>query len=724
MIISIWRYSHFTLAVSSSLFLLIATLTGVVLAFEPIENQFSNDFSMKVHAITIDETIRNLQQESREIISVEVQTNKSVIANFIDHKGDLVAAFVNPRTGEVIGTPEKRAFVYQFSTSLHRSLFLKKTGRFFVGFTSFLLFLISVSGFILILKRQGGIKKIFSKIIDNRLYQYLHVVFGKLAIIPIVIVTLSGVFLSLDRFDVIPMVQNNIPENNLSTEEISQKKVPNFFQATTLDAVKTIEFPFSDDADEFYKIYLDDSEVEVHQKSGVIISRLEYPFIKIIAYYSFILHTGTGNFWWSLVLLFTSISILYFMYSGVKISIDRRRNSKNIKNFYAKDDAEYLVLYGSEKGTTFGYAKEFYRALVENNKMAFLDQLNNFSNYKKANHLVIFTATYGEGAPPSNAKKFLKLVVEQQLASKLSYSVVGFGAKQYPDYCQFAMDINQSLQNLNGFEENTGLHKINNNSHDSFSAWLSSWNENNNLNLEVAKPKNQIQDTNVEMSIVSRTQINLDDTYIVQLKPSRKLKFKSGDLIGITPKDQRIRYYSISKCNNQLLLSIKKHEFGVVSNYLYTSKLNTSIGTCCIKKTEFHFSNRSKHTILIANGTGIAPFLGMISAIKNKNSVYMFLGLRTKQSMDVYKPILKEQNLRKLSIAYSQGYKKQYVQDIIELEKDLIVKLLSMDVSILICGSVQMGNGVLKVLDKICLENYGYNTTRLLQSGQLKMDCY
>jgi sulfite reductase (NADPH) flavoprotein alpha-component len=722
MIISIWRYSHFSLAVSSSLFLLIATLTGVVLAFEPIENQLSNDYSTDLHAITIDETIQNLNKNHHEIISIEVQKNDAIVASFINEEGNLEEAFVNPNTGEVLGYPVSRAFVYQFSTSLHRSLFLKKTGRFFVGLTSFLLFLISLSGFILVLKRQGGFKKIFSKIIDQKLYQYLHVVFGRLAIVPIMIVTLTGVYLSLEKFNLLPSFQNNTSKKEIIAKEKANKD-DRFFNVTTLAEVKHIEFPFSTDEEDFYTVYLLKSEVEVNQVTGFVESQIEYPFTKIASYYSLILHTGQGSFWWSLVLLLTSVSILYFMYSGFKISIKRRKKSKRTVNKYSKDNAEYIILYGSENGTTFSYAKEFYKALLGDHKTVFLDQLNNVSIYKNAQNLIIFAATYGEGNAPSNAKHFLSIINKLKLTSNFKYAVVGFGSKEYPDYCQFAIDIYQVLQKREGFVENIPLHKISNQSYESFSEWLSLWNRNNNLELTVKNPIAATKNKNIEMSIVYRTEKNIDNTYLLQLECSKKIKFKSGDLLGITPEDQRVRYYSISKYNKHILLSIKKHELGVVSNFLYESYINSSLSTN-LQTTDFHFPKKAKDVILIGNGTGIAPFIGMLDEIKKKQSVHMFLGMRTKVSLDLYEPYLKESKLESISIAYSQEEENLYVQDVLASKEKFLKSMLEKKSVILICGSIQMGKSVLQVLDTILLENFNNDTSHLLESGHIKMDCY
>ena len=53
--------------------------------------------------------------------------------------------YIDPLTGESLGKVAPRSSIYQFATTLHRSLFLKGLGRFFVGLVSLLLCLIAIS---------------------------------------------------------------------------------------------------------------------------------------------------------------------------------------------------------------------------------------------------------------------------------------------------------------------------------------------------------------------------------------------------------------------------------------------------------------------------------------------------------------------------------------------------------------------------------------------------
>ena len=102
----------------------------------------------------------------------------------------------------------------------------------------------------------------------------------------------------------------------------------------------------------------------------------------------------------------TSLSLLFFMYSGLSMSIKRQRKSKKIVSQYSKDEAEYIILVGSETGNTYAFANTFYDALKNIKKTVHLSTLNEYSSYVNASHVIVFTATYGDGDAPSNARNF------------------------------------------------------------------------------------------------------------------------------------------------------------------------------------------------------------------------------------------------------------------------------------------------------------------------------
>lgn len=732
MTISIWRYSHLLLAVSSAVFIFIATVTGIILAVEPISNQLQPYAVTSIDNVPLVKTISALQNQYEEVVTLEVDKNDFVIASVITKDFESQTFYINPNTGEKIGEIIKKAPIFEFATNLHRSLFLKSTGRFLVGLFSLLLFLIAVTGIKLTLKRQGGIKKLFSKVVYENFEQYYHVILSRYALIPIVIVTLTGVFLSLERFEVLP--SDKVQQTSLSAS-ISSKKITtnNFeiFKNTPLAEVKRIEFPFSDDAEDYFILILKDAELYVHQYTGAIISKGEKPLVALVSYWSMVLHTGQGTIIWSLVLLVTCFAILFFMYTGFAMTLKRRRETKKITNQFSKDDAEYIILVGSETGTTYSFAKLFYDALLIEGKSAFIAELNRYTYYKKAKQLVVFTATYGEGEAASNAKNFKNLVSKIQQTQNLEYAVLGFGSLSYPEFCKYAIVVDSLLQQHQKFTPNLPLEKINNQSFDAFKSWIRQWSKRNDIDLKIEQPQSKVNYKKLKnFTVIKKTVSNIDDTFLLQLRPNKRVKFQSGDLLAFYPKEDQIeRLYSVAKVGNDILLSIKKHEFGVCSKLLNNLEVNATIKAKVKQNLDFHFPNYAKAVVMIANGTGIAPFLGMLTENKKQVQTHLFWGGRTKDSLKMYSEIIdsgiKAKRLSSFYTTFSQEQEeKMYVQNLIEQKQDFFATILKNEGIIMICGSIAMQNRVLEVLNTITTNKLNQPLSVFENKEQIKMDCY
>lgn len=731
MTISIWRYSHLVLAISSSLFLCIASLTGIILAFEPIADAIGSNAIKESKHLTLGETITTLKENYDEVISFEIDVNDAVIASVITKEGNSETIYINPITGNKLGIPIEKAAIYKFATNLHRSLFLKGVGRFFVGFVSLLLIIIVITGIFLILKRQGGIKHFFAKIEKDYFTRYYHVVFGRLLFLPILIIAVTGVYLSLERFSLLPKTEIS---HQLDTENF--KSSPNIaiqdfevFQTTFLKDVRSMEFPFSEDAEDYFLLKLSNKELIINQFTGTIMSERQYPFVAVASFWSSVLHTGNGSVLWSIVLLITSCSILFFMYSGFTLAIKRRKNSKTNDYKHHKDESEYIVLVGSETGSTFTFANLFASALSHIGKTVFVSELNKYTHYQQAKHLIVFTSTYGVGEPPENAKKFEHLFNTIIPLNKLQYSIVGLGSLAYPDFCKYALDIDELLRSNSKFESFLIPYKINNQSFTAFKDWVSTWSTKTGVPLHIAEPSKTNKIKNESFTVVERSDLNKDDTFILRLRTHNITHFESGDLLAFYPEDDIERLYSIGKVDNDILLAIKKHEFGVCSNYFNKLNANDLLRASIKQNSSFHFPNSEKEVVMISNGTGIAPFLGMILSDKSIAKTHMFWGGRTKASIRIYDDFITRGRLTKkiasLHLAYSQEQKeKVYVQDLVRNESNLITKVLKNKGTIMICGSIGMQKEVIEVLEIISETKLKVPLAHFQQNNQIKMDCY
>lgn len=732
MTISIWRYSHLLLAVLSSVFILIASVTGAILAFEPISNQLQPYAISGANESSLAETLSVLQQEYDEVFTLEVDKNDFVSASVITKDGNSETFYINPITGEKLGDIIKKAPIFEFATNLHRSLFLKTTGRILIGVVSFLLFIISITGIKLILKRQGGFKRFFSKVVKENFNQYYHVVVGRYMLIPIVIITLTGVFLSLERFETFPVsnISHQYPEQAETENKLALKELKTF-QNIKLDDVKQVEFPFSDDVEDYFIVQLKDKELLVNQFSGAIVSNQNTSFLTFLTDWSLILHTGQGTIIWSVILLLACLAILFFMYSGFAMTLKRRKDTTKIKNKFKKDNAEYIILVGSETGNTYNSVKLFYDALIEKGHSVFVSTLNEYSTYKKVKHLIIFASTYGEGEAPASASNFEKLFHSVKQHQTIYYSVVGFGSLMYPDYCKYAIDVDEMLQKQEGFEKQLPLFKINNQSFEAFKTWIIQWNKISNQDLKIQLQKPQINLKKLkEFRVINKTEPNNDDSFLVQLRPNKKSKFTSGDLLSLFPEEDFIeRQYSIGKIENDIILSIKKHEFGICSNYFNQLKVNDVVKAKLKPNLDFHFPTATKQVVMIANGTGIAPFLGMINANQNQIKTHLFWGGRTQDSLRIYENIIdtafSKNTLSSFHIAYSQEQKdKIYVQDLLLEHQELLSLVLNDKGIVMICGSIAMQNRVLEVLNSITTEQLNKPLSMFEGNAQIRMDCY
>ena len=728
MTISIWRYSHLTLAISSALFIVIASLTGVILAFEPISNKIKPYASENLNTISISETIGVLQEKYDEVITIEIDENDFVSASIINKEGENKTFYINPKTGEKIGGIIKKSALFEFATNLHRSLFLKTTGRFIIAAVSLLLLLISITGTILIARRQGGFSKIFTNIVKEDFNQYYHIFYGRYFLIPIIIITLSGIYLSLDKFSLLP--KKNHKYEKLEIDKVaSNLKVTNFdfFKSKKLNEIQNIEFPFSKDEGDYFQVKTLNNEFSIHQFNGQIIKEKKQNLVTLGSYYSLIFHTGKGSIIWSLVLFLSCLVILFFVFSGFSMTLKRKKKTTKIINETTKDNAEIIILVGSETGSTIRFAIAFKNALIKVNKKVLVSEMNDYDTYENAKNIIVFTATYGDGEAPINAHKFLKLIKSIQQKNNLKYAVLGFGSMQYPEFCKFAVLVDASLQVSTNFAPEIPLFKIDNQNLKSFKNWIAQWSILNDLALEINENDILEAHENKKFKIIDSSKINIDSTFLVTLKPQKKIKFTSGDLLSIIPEEETSkRHYSIAKIDNKLLLSVKKHEFGICSNYLYNLNKGESTNGVIQQNKNFHFPKKVNEVILIANGTGIAPFLGMIQENK-KVKVHLFWGGKTKKSLDIYNKYiitaLENKTLTSLNVAYSQE-QKIYVQDLLESQTKLISNVLRQDGVIMICGSLSMLSGVEKVIDKIASEQLKSSIQTLRDNKQIKSDCY
>lgn len=733
MTLSIWRYAHLALALFSSLFLVLASVTGILLAIDSVTQKMPNYRAQNFEAITLAQSLPALRKQYPEITELSIDNNQFVTLQGLDNDGNDVNAYIDPLTGNILAQPEEKCDYILWVTALHRSLFLHESGRLIVGVVSFLLALIALSGMALVIQRQQGLRRFFAKVVKEYFAQYYHIVAGRVLLIPILIIALSGTYLSVDRFKLLPdfAVKHTI-NPQISESSPIPKNIAGFpvFKSTPLTAVEKIEFPFADDPEEYYTLKLKDRELVVNQFDGTIVSEVKYPDSVLLAILSLDLHTGRSSILWAIILAIACVNILYFIYSGFTMTLKRRGNQ--IKNKYKAADCKYILLTGSENGSTLAFANAIHKQLLANDQTSYIAEANSYTVFPNAEHIVVFTSTHGIGSAPSNAVKLESLINRHSQQQPVSFSVVGFGSYAYADFCGYAKKVEVLLTAQPWAKHFLPLYTVNDKSAADFVQWVKAWSHKTEVTLATTHALYSTKPARLEkLMVVEKTAVNdIDRTFTITLNAGLRSKFTSGDLLAIYPaNDNRERLYSIGKINGVMQLVVKLYDGGLGSGYLNEATQGSTIKARIIQNAGFHFPKKAPAVIMIANGTGIAPFLGMIAQNKNKTETHLYCGFRrqtntTLKFREFAGKQIKKQQLKGFHIAFSREANLCYVMNLINNDAAFFADVLSKGGVIMICGSLAMQQDVEHALNTICMEYNSKPVSYYTENGQILTDCY
>lgn len=731
MTISIWRYSHLALAVSSFLLLTLASVTGILLSFQPISEKIQPYRAAGFNDLKLAQTLPLLRKQYPGISELAIDANQFVQIKGSDDDGKKLLAYVDPGTGKILGTPRPESEFFEWVTAFHRSLFLHETGRFFIGVTAFLLLLIAVSGSILIVQRQRGLKRFFTRIVRDNFAQYYHVVLGRLSLIPIILLALTGTYLSLVRFELVsvPKFSTEIDFDAIKSGPVKNPADFEIFKNVKLSDVQSVEFPFSEDPEDYYTLKLSDREISVNQITGEILDEVKYPTAVLLTNLSLDLHTGRTNAVWAIVLAIASANILFFIYSGFAITLKRRSN--RIKNKYTAAESEFIILVGSENGSTFRFANAIHEQLIRSGKSAFVTEMDRYTIFPKASHLIVMTATYGLGNAPTNASRFETILEKHRQPQPVRFSVVGFGSHGYPDFCKYAFEVDNLIAKQEWAVPMLEIHTVNDKSPDEFSHWATNWSQHAGVPLSVSAglvtPKMERPHA---LTVVSKTAVSgAGEAFLIRMQAKQQPAFTSGDLLAIYPADDhRERLYSIGKIENDVQLSVKLHENGLGSEYLYRLQPGETIHARIDSNAHFHLPEKAGAVVMISNGTGIAPFLGMIDQQSAHADCHLYCGFRNEASFALYKKAIDQnmadKKLKTLHIAYSREAEKHYVRDLLARDEAILAGVLAKEGVIMLCGSLSMQNNVVALLEEICQNHFGKSVSYFQSRSQVLMDCY
>ena len=283
MIKGIWRSTHFLLAVSVSIFLIIASVTGTFLGIEAIIDQSQKEAISDLDKISLKKTMDSLQNNFLEVYEISVTEKNQVLVQGITSKG-FETVFVNPNTGKKLDIVKPKNRLSNFMKNLHRSLFLKKTGRILMGFISFLTALLVITGFLLLINRIGGFNKIFRPLKEKQFFRKSHIELGRLFVIPIFFIAISGFYLTTARFDIFNSNKSTHYDYKAGEKYVDLDKY-------YLDKVKNVIYPFSSSENDTYKIQLFNRTITFQQGDNSLLSEDIHSTPFLIRAWAYWIHT-------------------------------------------------------------------------------------------------------------------------------------------------------------------------------------------------------------------------------------------------------------------------------------------------------------------------------------------------------------------------------------------------------------------------------------------------
>lgn len=739
------RQLHSLPGLVAALLVVVMAVTGAILATGPAGERL-NTVLPAAGEMSVADLAGKVAAHYPGVEQIQRTPSGAIIVYF--RSGDATGAdLIDPRTGQAIA-PYEMPGVLRWVKNLHRSFFLDTPGRIASGSGAVLMLLLAITGLLMLVARLGGWRKLFGPM-RGTTPQRLHGLLSRYAVLGLLLSALTGIYLSAGSLELIPEALEAEPE--FPPEEPLAAPLPTHtlaaLKAIDLNELRELVYPYPGDPADHYSVRTDRGAGFVHASSGAMEVFEENGSARRIYEFIYMLHTGEGLWWLGLLLGLSALTVPVLAVTGVQIWWKRRSGLPRIADNTAADAADTVILVGSESNTTWGFARTLHTALTQAGHRVHTAPMNALaSGYRAAQRLLILTATYGDGSAPASASQFLTKLSQFRDTPAFRFAVLGFGDRQFPHFCQFALEVDAALT-AKGWQPLLPLDMIDRQSPQEFARWGS------NLGDVIGTPllleHNPERPHTTPLQLVERVEYGADSdtpTTVFRFTAAQthaqtgllhKLRarphlpaFEAGDLVGILPPGSHVpRFYSLASSSKEGVLEIcvRKHVDGLCSSYLHNLQTGDCIDAFIRPNPEFRPTFGKAPVILIGAGTGIGPLAGFIKHNTPHHPMYLYWGGRNPQSDFLYQSeladYLHDKRLTKLSTAFSRADDKAYVQDRINADADELRDLIRNGAQILVCGGRDMAQGVRSAIDAI-ITPLQTSVQALKAEGRYREDVY
>ncbi len=462
------RWIHKVLALSVIIPLMAVVISGTVLSVMPALER-AGAISHPADGISVAELAGRTVATHPGVEQIKRLPSGKVIAFYAGADGP-AANVVDPSSGEPVSTYAPSA-VERWMTNFHRSFFLGDGGRMAAGAAALALLVLTLSGLQMTARRMGGWARLLDRSRGGAM-ERLHADLGRLATLGLIVSTLTALFLSLTTFGVIPDGQSQtaaFPTMAQGGPALPLARIE-ALRGIDVSQLRELTFPNPADPTDVFRLTTAAGEGYVDPASGScwpgrIIRSAPDPRVHLQGAYrpGFVVGRGAARaecprrssagrdraaLWWR-----------------------RRRAHAPIAANIPARTADTVILVGSEGGSTWGFARTLHAALTANGHKVHTVAMEGVAqSYPAAQRLFVLTATHGDGTAPASAGAFLERLDEIGAPPPFPFAVLGFGDRQFPQFCRFARDVDAALTRR-GWTSLLPLETIDRQSPQEFARW-------------------------------------------------------------------------------------------------------------------------------------------------------------------------------------------------------------------------------------------------------------
>lgn len=731
------RRLHSYAGLVAALFVLITAITGALLSLEPALQRAAAPVPAR-GAVSVADVAAKVLQAYPGTEQIERLPSGAVVVYFTQD-GQTAADLIDPFTGTRLEAYQPSA-VFAWIKDLHRAFLWDDKGRAGAGIVALLLTMLCISGVFLLASRAGGWRQLCGPMrstANGSVSPRLHAELARVAALGLLLSALTGCWMSALRFGVLPEapeLEADFPQSVAGNAAAPIGTLP-ALQQTDLTDLHQLIFPSRTDLQDLYSLRTHQGSGYVDQATGAWLSYADYGTGARLQTFIAELHTGEAYGWLGLVLGVAALTVPVLAITGGQIWWQRRRAMPQLQGSAAADQADTIVLVGSETNSTWGFANALFEGLTAAGcrvHLAPMDQLA--KHYPKAERLLILTATYGDGDAPSSASQFLQKLQKLPPTLNIPFAVLGFGDRQFCSFCAFADRVTEALLQRQ-WPQLLATDYVDRQSAATFEHWGLA------LGKAIGRPLalhyTPVLPASHALMLIERQNYGeavQAPTCILRFKAAAPYSvlptFSAGDLVGILPPgDAAPRFYSLASANTDGVLEIcvRQQENGLCSGFLCNLKLGETANGFIQKNARFKPAAGKSPIVLIGAGTGIGPLMGFIRANTAQRPMYLYWGGRLATADFLYQEELlrcmADQRLTQLRTAFSRSAEPAYVQDALLQDAAQIRALMQADGQILICGGRRMASDVATTLDTL-LAPVALDITRLKKSGRYIEDSY